>query len=58
MRSVQNLPNLRALAALQSVLVRERVKSPCVRALLPRFAGTAGMEKRVHDRGLRHTHAA
>jgi len=29
-----------------------------VRAMLPRLAQRAGMEKRVHPHGLRHTHAA
>ncbi len=36
----------------------EPVKSPYVRALLPRLADKAGIEKRVHAHGLRHTHAA
>jgi site-specific recombinase XerD len=36
----------------------EPVKSPYVRALLPRLAEKAGIEKRVHAHGLRHTHAA
>lgn len=34
------------------------LKSAYVRALLPRLAAKAGVEKRVHSRGLRHTHAA
>ena len=29
-----------------------------VRALMPRLARKAGIEKRVHAHGLRHTHAA
>ena len=29
-----------------------------IRALLPRIASKAGVEKRVHAYGLRHTHAA
>jgi site-specific recombinase XerD len=29
-----------------------------VRALLPRLAAKAGIEKRVHAHGLRHSHAA
>ena len=36
----------------------EPVKSPYVRSLLPRLAAKAGIEKRVHAHGLRHTHAA
>jgi site-specific recombinase XerD len=34
------------------------LKTAYVRALLPRLAGKAGIEKRVHVHGLRHTHAA
>jgi site-specific recombinase XerD len=34
------------------------VKSAYVRALLPRLAARAGVKKRVHPHGLRHTHAA
>lgn len=34
------------------------LKSAYVRALLPRLAAKAGIEKRVHPHGLRHTHAA
>lgn len=33
------------------------VKSGYVRALLPRLAARAGIDKRVHAHGLRHTHA-
>lgn len=36
----------------------EPIKAPYVRALLPRLARKAGIEKRVHAHGLRHTHAA
>lgn len=36
----------------------EPVKSAYVRALLPRLAAKAGIEKRVHAHGLRHTMAA
>lgn len=35
----------------------EPVESAYVRALLPRLARKAGIEKRVHAHGLRHTHA-
>lgn len=35
-----------------------RVSSAYVRKLLPRLASRAGIEKRVHPHGLRHTHAA
>jgi site-specific recombinase XerD len=34
------------------------LRSSYVRTLLPRLAGRAGIEKRVHPHGLRHTHAA
>ena len=34
------------------------IKTPYVRVLLPRLARKAGIEKRVHAHGLRHTHAA
>ncbi len=34
------------------------LKPAYARALLPRLAGKAGVEKRVHPHGLRHTHAA
>lgn len=34
------------------------LKSAYVRALLPRLADRAGVEKRVHPHGLRHTHAS
>lgn len=34
------------------------VKQAYVRALLPRLAEKAGIDKRVHAHGLRHTHAA
>lgn len=36
----------------------ERMATAYVRALLPRLASKAGIEKRVHAHGLRHTHAA
>ena len=35
-----------------------RLATAYVRALLPRLAAKAGVEKRVHAHGLRHTHAA
>ena len=34
------------------------MKQDYIRALLPRLARKAGIEKRVHAHGLRHTHAA
>jgi site-specific recombinase XerD len=34
------------------------IKTAYVRALLPRLAAKANIEKRVHAHGLRHTHAA
>ena len=36
----------------------KRVSAAYVRALLPRLARKAGIEKRVHAHGLRRTHAA
>jgi len=36
----------------------ERMATAYVRALMPRLARKAGIEKRVHAHGLRHTHAA
>jgi site-specific recombinase XerD len=39
-------------------LAGQPLKSAYVRALLPRLAHKAGIEKRVHAHGLRHTHAA
>ena len=36
----------------------EPLAAAYVRALLPRLAHKAGIEKRVHAHGLRHTHAA
>jgi site-specific recombinase XerD len=36
----------------------ESLKPSYVRTLLPRLAVKAGIEKRVHPHGLRHTHAA
>jgi site-specific recombinase XerD len=35
-----------------------RMTASYVRVLLPRLAARAGIEKRVHAHGLRHTHAA
>ena len=35
-----------------------KLNSSYVRALLPRLAAKAGIEKRVHAHGLRHSHAA
>jgi integrase/recombinase XerD len=35
-----------------------RLKDSYVRTLLPRLAAKAGIEKRVHPHGLRHSHAA
>jgi site-specific recombinase XerD len=40
-----------------STLKGKRVKSAYVRTLLPRLARKAGIDKRVHAHGLRHTHA-
>jgi site-specific recombinase XerD len=45
-------------AALLCTLDGGPLASSYVRALLPRLAARAGIEKRVHAHGLRHTHAA
>ena len=34
------------------------IRTEYIRVMLPRFARRAGIEKRVHAHGLRHTHAA
>jgi len=39
-------------------LVGARMGDAYIRVLLPRLARKAGIEKRVHAHGLRHTHAA
>jgi integrase len=41
-----------------STLRGKPIKSPYVRALLPRLANRAGITKRVHAHGFRHSHAA
>lgn len=38
-------------------LAGEQIESAYIRGLLPRLARKAGIEKRVHAHGLRHTHA-
>ena len=45
-------------APLFCTLKSQPLASAYVRALLPRLARKAGIEKRVHAHGLRHTHAA
>jgi integrase len=45
-------------APLFCTLGGRRLHDRYVRALLPRLARRAGIEKRVHPHGLRHTHAA
>ena len=45
-------------APLFCTLAGKAIKAPYIRALLPRLARKAGIEKRVHAHGLRHTHAA
>ena len=44
-------------APLFCTLEGKTLKSSYVRTLLPRLARKAGIEKRVHPHGLRHTHA-
>jgi integrase len=41
-----------------STLRGKTIKAPYVRVLLPRLARRAGIAKRVHAHGLRHSHAA
>src|SRR2546422_7618164 len=45
-------------APLLCTLKGQPVASAYVRGLMPRLARRAGIEKRVHPHGLRHTHAA
>jgi site-specific recombinase XerD len=45
-------------APLFCTLAGRPLKPSYVRMLLPRLAAKAGIEKRVHPHGLRHTHAA
>jgi len=45
-------------APLFCTLGGDPLQASYVRALLPRLAARAGIEKRVHPHGLRHTHAA
>ncbi|MBV9804882.1 MAG: tyrosine-type recombinase/integrase [Solirubrobacterales bacterium] len=47
-----------ARAAIFCTLAGGRIHSSYVRRLLPRLAARAGVDKRVHAHGLRHTHAA
>ena len=47
-----------ARAAIFCTLQGGRIDSSYVRRLLPRLAQRAGVDKRVHAHGLRHTHAA
>ena len=47
-----------ARAPIFCTLAGGRIDSSYVRRLLPRLAQRAGVEKRVHAHGLRHTHAA
>jgi integrase len=47
-----------ARAPIFCTLAGGRIDSSYVRRLLPRLAARAGVEKRVHAHGLRHTHAA
>jgi site-specific recombinase XerD len=49
---------LRAAGPLFCTMRAKRLQASYVRALLPRLASTAGISKRVHAHGLRHTHAA
>jgi len=44
--------------AIFCTLEGKQLKASYVRTLLPRLAARAGIEKRVHAHGLRHTHAA
>ncbi len=44
--------------AIFCTLQGQPIKSAYIRTLLPRLAAKAGIDKRVHAHGLRHTHAA
>lgn len=55
---VRKQRKLSSRAPLFCTLDGKPVKTAYVRALLPRLAQKAGIEKRVHPHGLRHTHAA
>jgi site-specific recombinase XerD len=48
----------RRRSELLCTLQGRRLSESYVRALFPRLAAKAGIEKRVHPHGLRHTHAA
>jgi site-specific recombinase XerD len=48
----------RRRSELLCTLQGRRLSESYVRALFPRLAARAGIEKRVHPHGLRHTHAA
>ena len=52
------LPGVHRRAPLFCTLDGEPLRSAYVRALLPRLAKRAGIEKRVHPHGLRHSGAA
>jgi integrase/recombinase XerD len=55
---VRKKKGINGRAPLFCTLQGQPVKSAYIRALLPRLARKAGIEKRVHAHGLRHTHAA
>jgi len=55
---VRRQKGINGRAPLFCTLQGQAIKAPYVRALLPRLAKKAGIEKRVHPHGLRHTHAA
>jgi integrase/recombinase XerD len=55
---VRKKKGINGRAPLFCTLQGQPIKSAYIRALLPRLARKAGIEKRVHAHGLRHTHAA
>ena len=55
---VRSKRGIKGRSPLFCTLQGKPVKSAYIRALLPRIARKAGVEKRVHAHGLRHTHAA
>jgi site-specific recombinase XerD len=57
-QDVRRKLNIGPRARLFCTLAGHPLKTAYVRALLPRLARKAGIEKRVHAHGLRHTHAS
>jgi site-specific recombinase XerD len=54
----ERLPGVTARCPVFCTLDGQPMQTAYVRALLPRLAARAGITKRVHAHGLRHSHAA